>query len=75
MHNSKKLAGLIVGDLDGEDGDTTGEPPNPMGDELVDLADDLLMAIESKSAEHVADAFRAMLLKVETEPHEEFPGD
>lgn len=68
----KSTAGLLVANIDGTARDEDeGADDDSQGEDLVDLADDLLRAISSKSPESIADAFRAMFLACESEPHSE----
>ena len=67
----KKNAALLVAGIDGSGGDDKGSDDDSHGEDLEDLADDLLRAITSKSPGAIAEAFRAMFMSCESEPHDE----
>jgi len=78
IHDRKKAAGVIVSRMkDGpqgySDGGSVQMPEEGMGggDDLTSLAQDFLHAVDTKSPQALADAFKAMFLACEQEPHDE----
>ena len=69
--DKKKVASLMVSNIDGTARPETSGDDDSQGDDLVDLADDFLRAVKQNSPEAVADAFRAMFMACESQPHEE----
>lgn len=67
----RKTATVIVSRLH-DSGKTDDVDALPTDDtELVALSADLLRAINMKSAKDIADAFKAMFMACESQPHEE----
>lgn len=72
---SKKIAQVIVNKR-GKDLDQTAEVEAPSSDlspELKSAAEDLLAAIQGKSAIGIAQALKAAFEQLDEEPHEEGP--
>jgi hypothetical protein len=63
----RKIATVITGTMD-----RNGQDDTPMeGDPLKPLAEDLIDAVQRRSAVDVIEAFRALFLACESQPHEE----
>jgi len=74
LHDPKRTAALIIAGMPKDGPDASADGPDGMGghdEDLHGLAEDLISAVHSKDAAAVADAFRAMFLAMESEPHDE----